>query len=196
MLGVCQPTRKLAKTARYHRHHSTIRFLRDGTKKQKRRRMMTRILKNEIVNLRESEKKLQQHFEGEFTRVVRALQEISFKGLKPGDWVASTNGAVRDDIKGINSAIREWSTGAVNKNAQLLIQDTYLGEHSEVKKGLWQQLAKVMVFTDTELPGRLHPEKADPFFFLGDSSSRLNSFYSISQSWTNEAAHIWRPDTL
>ncbi|APA11420.1 hypothetical protein sscle_07g061900 [Sclerotinia sclerotiorum 1980 UF-70] len=58
------------------RKNKRIRFLGDVTKKRKRHRMMTRILKNEIVNLRENEKKLQQHFEGEFTRVVRALQEI------------------------------------------------------------------------------------------------------------------------
>ncbi|APA11419.1 hypothetical protein SS1G_11687 [Sclerotinia sclerotiorum 1980 UF-70] len=74
----------------------------------------------------------------------------------------------------MNSAIRECSTGAVNKNAQLLIQDTCLGEHSEAKKELWQELAKVMVFQDTELPRGLHPEKAG----------------------TNEAAHIWCSDTL
>ncbi|KAF7862486.1 hypothetical protein EAF04_007359 [Stromatinia cepivora] len=215
------------------RKDKRIRFLRDGTKKQKRHRMMTRILKSEIVNLRENEKKLQQQsdkFEGEFTRVVRALQEISFKELKPGNRVATTNGVVRDDIRSINSAIREWSNDAVNKNAQLLIQDTCLGEHSELKKELWQELVKVMVFTETEFPRGLHPEKAskllltallshniywsifsNPFFFLGDSSSSLNSFYSIGQSCmvahshpllrltdigTTEAAHIWRSDTL
>ncbi|KAJ8069541.1 hypothetical protein OCU04_003191 [Sclerotinia nivalis] len=108
-----------------------------------RRRM---ILKNEIVNLRENEKKLQQQsdeFEGEFTRVYYAnsITEVIPTELKSGNWVAITNGAVRDDIRSINSAIREWSNDAINKNAQLLIQDTCLGEHSEVKKELWQERA-------------------------------------------------------
>ncbi|TEY40659.1 hypothetical protein BOTCAL_0429g00040 [Botryotinia calthae] len=177
-----------------------------------------RILKKEIVGLKDNERELhqsnQRHKE-ECSQAVRALQEMAFKSWKAQAWLPTDHDTVNLEISTLQAAMSGWIRGATSNDSRLDdLYEVFRGE-DQAKHALKEELSKVMVFKNDMLPQGLPQRRAKkilleallghhlftnvfsaPFSFIGDESTSLDSIYRTGLSWNIADAHRWRSDTL